>query len=180
MTLIGNDLMNLITFVHKETDPARILSRLHTEVVNQLRQDETQNQDGMDVSICVLDRATNTLEFAGAKNTLVYLQNGELKEVKGDKFPIGGTKGYESREFAKHVIQLDEKGQFYMFSDGYIDQFGGENGRKFMRKQLKELIEKIHDMPMQNQKEILDKTLIDWMGEKETQIDDIVMLGFQA
>lgn len=180
MTLIGNDLMNLITFVHKETNPAKILSRLHTEVVSQLRQDETQNQDGMDVSICVLDKATNTLEFAGAKNTLVYLQNGELKEIKGDKFPIGGTKGYESREFAKHKIQLDGKGQFYMFSDGYIDQFGGAEGRKFMRKQLKEVIQKIHDMPMEDQKAILDKTIINWMGAKETQIDDIVMLGFQA
>lgn len=178
MTLIGNDLLNFIIHAEHTTDPALILSKLHTKTVEHLKQDANSNQDGMDVAICVLDKEKQELEFAGAKNTLVVIKEGELSEYKGDKFPIGGTKGYVERDFSKQTISLNGNGaSFYMFSDGYIDQFGGEENRKFMRKRFKNLLQEITHKPMTEQKNILETTINDWM-EGHTQIDDILVVGF--
>jgi len=178
MTLIGNDIMNFIIHAEHTTDPAEILSKLHTKIVEHLKQDSTQNQDGMDVAICVLDKDKNELIFAGAKNTLVVINEGEVSEYKGDKFPIGGTRGYSERDFTKQVIPLNGGSSFYMFSDGYIDQFGGDENKKFMRKRLKNLLKDIANQPMKEQKEVLDETIVDWMSG-HNQIDDILVMGFR-
>lgn len=178
MTLIGNDLLNFIIHAEHITDPAIILSKLHKKVVEHLKQDANQNQDGMDVAICVLDEDNNTLEFAGAKNTLVVIKDGEMTEYKGDKFPIGGTQGYLQRDFSKQTISLNGGAACYMFSDGYIDQFGGEDNKKFMRKRFKNLLQEITHDPMDKQKDVLENTIEDWMNGY-TQIDDILVVGFK-
>ncbi len=183
MSLIGNDLLNEIVNLRGITVPHEILNELHTGVQNTLKQKETENRDGMDMALCVYDKDKNTLEFAGAKNPLLYIQNGELKVIKGDKKPIGGkdNEKFKDHSFTTHFIDLNEEDApkiFYMFSDGYQDQFGGAEGRKFMIKKLKELLQDIHQKPMQEQHKVLDETIVNWMKNEE-QIDDILLMGFK-
>ncbi len=179
MSLIGFNLLNEITSMGVAKSAANILNHLHGSVRNALRQDTTDNRDGMDVALCVIDKQKSIVDFSGAKNPLVYIQNGELIEIKGDKNPVGGLQREEERKFTSHKITVDKPTTFYIFSDGYVDQFGGEKNRKFMKKNFFELLLKIYDLPMPQQKEILLKTYKDWMGDKNSQIDDVLVIGFK-
>ncbi len=181
MSLIGNDLLNEIVNLRGITTPHEILNELHKGVQTTLKQQETENRDGMDMALCVYDKEKNILEFAGAKNPLLYIKNGEIETLKGDKKPIGGKDVYKEDSFKTHIIDLNEENaptMFYIFSDGYQDQFGGLEGRKFMIKKLRQLLQNIHQKPMEEQHEILDTTIVDWMKNEE-QIDDILLMGFR-
>ncbi|NJM93514.1 MAG: hypothetical protein HC842_01610 [Cytophagales bacterium] len=114
-----------------------------------------------------------------AKNPLIYIQNGELHYIKGDMYPVGGKQKEKERVFAKHQIKTDTPTHFYLFSDGFQDQFGGTEGRKFMIKYLKELLLEIHNLPMEEQEQRLDKALTNWMGTKHVQLDDVLVIGFR-
>jgi serine phosphatase RsbU (regulator of sigma subunit) len=177
MSMLGNTFLNQIVFNYGVTSPELILEKLSNEVQSTLKQAETNNQDGMDMALCTIDLKTKSLEFAGAKNPLVYVQNGEAIRIKGDRLPIGISYGKES-SFKKYKITTKEPTCFYMFSDGYADQFGGPDGSKFMIKQLQNLLAEIHKKPMETQKEILDTTICEWMKDEE-QIDDILIVGFK-
>jgi len=181
MSLIGNDLLNEIVNLRGITTPHEILNELHKGVQTTLKQQETENRDGMDMALCVYDKNKNILEFAGAKNPLLYIKNGEIETLKGDKKPIGGKDVYKEDSFKTHSIDLNEENApkiFYIFSDGYQDQFGGIEGRKFMIKKLRQLLQEIHQKPMEEQHKILDETIVDWMKNEE-QIDDILLMGFR-
>lgn len=178
MSLIGFNLLNEITSMGFTKSAANILNHLHESVRGALRQDTTDNRDGMDVALCLIDKNNMVLDFAGAKNPLVYIRNGELFEIKGDKNPVGGLQREEERKFVSHKLALDTPTVFYIFSDGYLDQFGGEKGRKFMKKNFYSLLLEIHQKPMDEQKEILFKTFKDWKGE-QAQIDDVLVIGFK-
>jgi serine phosphatase RsbU (regulator of sigma subunit) len=131
----------------------------------------------MDLSLCIIDKENKILQFAGAHNPLIYFRNGELHEIKADKMPIG-IHASEEMPFTNHVLEIEKDDIFYMFSDGYHDQLGGDKRRKFMKKPFKRLLGKIHQKPLAEQKEILDKENIDWIGNYE-QIDDIIVVGFK-
>ncbi|MBI9066914.1 MAG: tetratricopeptide repeat protein [Salinivirgaceae bacterium] len=176
MSMIGFNLLDEIT--NKGINrPDLILEELHRGVRFTLKQRETNNQDGMDMAICVIDTDAKKVEFAGAKNPLVYIQDGEVFQIKGDKNGIGGKS--DEHKFELHTIDVSKPTWFYLFSDGFIDQFGGDNGRKFMIKKFRELLFQIHDLPMAEQKIFLDKTLKDWVGTKYNQIDDVLVIGFK-
>ncbi len=176
MSMIGYNLLDEIT--NKGiTRPDLILEELHRGVRFTLKQKETSNQDGMDMALCVIDREEKTLEFAGAKNPLIYISNGHVEQIKGDKNGIGGKN--DDHKFTLHKIEVNGPTWFYLFSDGYIDQFGGDNGRKFMIKNFREMIYNIHQWPMEQQKEHLEKELKTWMGTKYSQIDDVLVIGFK-
>ncbi len=129
----------------------------------------------MDIAIYIIDEETNTLQFAGANNPLILIRNNELTHIKGDKMPIGiHIRGDLS--FTNNVMQIQKGDAIYTFSDGYVDQFGGADGRKFMIKHFKELLLEIHQKPMSEQKVILDETLRNWHG-KSPRIDDVVVMG---
>ncbi len=181
MSLIGNDLLNEIVDIARVSNPAKILEELNEGVRLALRQQQTDNKDGMDVALCVIDYQDRTLEFAGAKNPLVYIQDGVLHEIKGDKMPVGGFQKANKRdtEFTKHQVSIRKPTYCYIYSDGYQDQFGGEFNRKFMVKRLKQMFLEIHQEPMEKQKRILQNTLDKWM-ENEKQIDDILIIGFKV
>jgi len=181
MSLIGNDLLNEIIMARHITAPDQILNELHQGVVKSLKQDQNQIRDGMDIALCSVDLKNHILEFAGAKNPLIYIKNGKLQKVRGDKMPIGGSEKEGKRIFKRHEFSINSQAEhtFYMFSDGYQDQFGGPKGKKFMSKRFRELLFDIHQKPMPKQQEILDRTITDWMGEKEEQIDDILVIGFK-
>ncbi len=175
MSMIGMNALNSITG-RGITHPDHILNALHIEIRSALRQQETGNNDGMDVALCVLKKSTNTLEYSGAKNPLVYIQNKELKQVKGDIHPIGGSKSKPEILFKRHEIIIDKPTVIYLFSDGYRDQFGGKENTKFMSKSFSRLLLEIHDLPMEKQKELLDITIEEWKGS-HTQTDDILVMG---
>jgi CheY-like chemotaxis protein len=178
MSLIGNDLLHSIVEIQGVTSPDEILSLLHLGIQKALRQDESNNRDGMDLAICVVDIENKTMEFAGARNPLIYIKNGELTLLKGDRKTVGGLQKELTLEFTKKTISIEEPTMYYIFSDGYQDQFGGENRQKFMAKKFRNLLLDIHEKNLEEQQEILEKRLSDWMGDSR-QIDDILVIGFK-
>ncbi|MCU0389739.1 MAG: response regulator [Thermoflexibacter sp.] len=194
MSMIGNELLNQIVNVHHITSPELILNQLHKGIRYALQQGETENRDGMDIAICVIDKEKSTVEYAGAMNPLYYVQHDSenqtpvFQEIKANKMSIGGLQSEEERIFTKYEIPLgirtpstnnQSKTTFYLCSDGFQDQFGGKDNRKFMTKNLKELLLSISHLPMHEQKVILDKTFEDWKGQK-LQIDDVLIFGVRV
>ncbi len=181
VSMMGNDLLNEIVDARKITSADLILNELHKGVSKALKQQENQNRDGMDMALCVIDRKKNVLEYAGAKNPLVYIEDGEIHRVIADKMPIGGIEDEELQEkiFSKHEFDLKTEKVFYMYSDGYADQFGGEVKKKFMSKPFREMLLSIHKEPFDHQKEILERRFIEWMRD-EPQVDDVLVVGFKV
>jgi serine phosphatase RsbU (regulator of sigma subunit) len=178
MSFIGYLGLNVLTVIVRITTANDILRQLHQGIRQILRQKETNSKDGMDVALVVIDKTKKTLAFAGAKNPLVYIQNGVLHHIKGDIFGIGGEQREMERNYTLHEVDISVPTTLYLFSDGYQDQFGGEANKKFMSKRFRELLFEIHSKPMQEQKEILDKTIQDWMSKgREPQTDDILVMG---
>lgn len=181
MSMIGNQILNEIVGTRKIYSPDEILMALSNEVRTALKQETTKNQDGMDAALCVIDKENHILEFAGAKNPLVYIQNEELNTLKGSKLTIGGTsnKYYNEKSYQKHTIDISIPTTFYIFSDGFQDQFDEESKRKFMIKKLRELLFEIHDSEMSEQKQILDDVIELWRGDT-VQLDDILLIGVKV
>ncbi|MDN5200651.1 7TM diverse intracellular signaling domain-containing protein [Fulvivirgaceae bacterium BMA10] len=182
MSMIGNTLLHKIIHDREIHCPAEILTELNIGIKESLKQDITANKDGMDLALTVLNCKTNELYFSGASLPLVYVKNGELHYVKGDKIHIGGIQKEcgEEQCFTRHTIKIDSEMVAFMFSDGYQDQIGGPEGRKFMIKKLRELLFENYDKHLIEQKEIIDKTLLSWIGENNKQIDDILVMGFKV
>jgi CheY-like chemotaxis protein len=177
MSLIGNDLLNVIVSARGITSPDVILNELHLSVRKSLRQEENRSRDGMDLSVCVFDFKNQKLEFAGAKSPLIFFKNGEMHFIKGDSASVGGVQKEEKRVFTKHTLPLERGSVFYLFSDGFQDQFGTE-GQKFMSKRFRKLLQDIHQLPCPEQQELLEKTFFEWKGNKP-QIDDVLVLGLK-
>lgn len=175
MSMIGINTLNGI-IKRGIADTNQILEELDMEIRNTLQQEITGNTDGMDIALCIHRKEKNLLEFSGAKNPLYYVQNNELFHIKGDVRAIGGRKSKNEKPFKKHNVLIESTTVFYIFSDGYSDQFG-ENGQgKFMSKRLKELLLEIHHLPLEKQKEILSSTFDTWKGSG-SQIDDVLVMG---
>ncbi len=178
MSLIGNNLLNQIVLQNEITSPDEILNQLHIKVRQVLKQEETLNRDGMDVSVAVLQETQDKLliEFAGAKSNLYLARKSELEVIKGDINSIGGEQKENVRLFSLHRIEIQEPVTFYLSSDGYHHQFGGPENRKFMLSRFRELLFSIKDLPPTQQFEELERTFVEWKGD-EAQIDDILILG---
>lgn len=178
MSMIGFNLLDTITR-GGITSPNLIMNDLHRYVRYLLKQQTTDNQDGMDMSFCHIKNKGKLVQFAGARNPLYYISNNELTHLKSDSVPIGGMQKEDKREFTIHNIDVSEPTTFYMFSDGYIDQFGGLHGQKYSSRRFKELLLEIHKLPMDKQKEILEQKMDEWIGNGRKQIDDILVIGFK-
>ena len=180
MSMIGSQILTEIV-VEGITSPEQILTNQNRRIRKALKQDTTANQDGMDMALCTIDKKTHLVEYSGAKNQLVVIQNGELTEYKADKQSIGGQQLYgDDFQYKKVAIQPDGNTWFYMFSDGYKDQFGGANNTKFLIKNLRALFMQIHDEPPAKQREILNETIEKWIKDGNTeQTDDIIIIGFK-
>jgi serine phosphatase RsbU (regulator of sigma subunit) len=178
MSMIGNDILNKIIIENGITQPAHILNHLNQGVKKALKQTDqySETNDGMDIAICSIDMKTKTLEFAGAIRPLYYF-SGELNEIAGNKVSIGGFTS-EDYVFANHTVKLNEGDSVYIMTDGYVDQFGGEKGKKFMAKNLKQLLAEINGNNMTDQRHKLKKTFTDWMGDT-VQVDDILVMGIR-
>ncbi|MFO7656711.1 MAG: two-component regulator propeller domain-containing protein [Bacteroidales bacterium] len=177
MSMLGVSLLNEIVNNKNRLTACEILNMLRKNVKKTLsqkgRMDETK--DGMDMVLCIFDFQKPEAQFAGAYNPLWLIRNDELIIIKGDKMPIGIYVGNE-KLFTCNDIPLQKDDMLYMFSDGYADQFGGPEEKKFKSGALKELLFEIHKKPLSEQKEILEKTHESWKGELQ-QIDDIMVVG---
>ncbi len=183
MSMLGIAFMNeIVTEEFHNSDScsaSTILDDLRDKVKNSLRQtgEEGQTKDGMDMALILLNTETLIMQFSGAYNPLYIVRNNKLTEVPADKMPVG-VYLKDSEPFSNKKAQLQKGDILYMFSDGYYDQFGGENGRKFMKKRFRELLEEVSAKPLVEQKQILENSLNEWQGENE-QADDILVVGIK-
>ncbi len=177
MSMLGIAFLNEIISKHIHLHTDYILGELRNHVITSLHQTgkEGESQDGMDLAIYILDPKSREIEFSGANNSLLVYRNGELIEAKADKMPIGiHTRNKEP--FTRHNLELKKGDMVYTFSDGYPDQFGGPNQKKFMIKKFKNMLQEIHMKPMEEQKRVMVQTLKNWMAEAD-QVDDILVIG---
>lgn len=178
MSFIGHDLLNYLCNIKKVTSPSAILKEMKRSVIRLLRQEHGDNRDGLDISICMWDKAKKELTFSGANHSLIYIQNNNLFHIKGDRTTIGKDYKGNYEDFKEHTISLTTDTAFYLYTDGFVDQFGGPKNKKFMVAPFKELLLKNHLKQMQTQGQILTETLEEWMKDAE-QVDDILVFGFR-
>ena len=177
MSMLGVTFLNEIVNSKRTTKPGEILNMLREKVIKSLNQKyDNPLRDGMDISVINYNFKTRQVSFAGANNPLFLIHNGELIEVKADKMPIALYDKMVS--FSDKQVELNEGDCLYIFSDGYVDQFGGPKGKKFMKKRFKQLLLDIYKLPMEEQREILDKTYEDWKAGHE-QVDDVLVIGLK-
>jgi serine phosphatase RsbU (regulator of sigma subunit) len=178
MSMLGVSFLNEIVNAHKLDSAASILNELRDHVKATLAQSGSAEhaRDGMDISLCIIDQKKSILQYAGAYNPLYMIRSEELTEIKADKMPIGW---YDlDTEFTNNIVNLRKGDCFYIFSDGFSDQFGGEFGKKYLSKPFKNFLLKIHGQPMTKQKEMLFEEFENWKG-KLHQVDDVLVIGFR-
>ena len=179
MSMLGISFMNEIVMERGHTNPGEILDILKSEVIRALNQTggEDEQHDGMDMALCSYDTGSGIMEYAGAFNPLYLIRNGNLKVYKADRMPVCYYHGIED-PFKTISINLEKGDQFYLFSDGYPDQFGGPHRKKLKYKAFQELLLKFHEEKMEKQKELLHNTFFNWKGDID-QYDDVVLLGIK-
>lgn len=181
MSMIGNTLMNQIIIEEGIISPKDILKRLDEEIKAALKQDDNNpfgNQDGMDMSICVIDHKAMKMTYAGAMNPIYRVSKNRVELLDVSKIGVGGMK-FVKIAYEEFTVELTPGESIYMMSDGYMDQFGGEINEKFNLPRFKSLLAKVHDQPMKDQKYTFEKTIKDWQGEHE-QTDDILVIGIKV
>jgi PAS domain S-box-containing protein len=181
ISLIGYFLLNDIVRSQKISDPGIILDMLDAGVTATLRQDrdDSTTKDGMDIAFCKIDKKNNKLEYAGAHRPLYYLkEDGELVEVKGDKFPIGGGIYRNQTNFENHKFDYKPGDSFFFCSDGFPDQFGGPDNRKFGPKRTRQMIVENQGKSMEEMHQVFDDAWEGWKAEYK-QTDDVLLIGIR-
>ncbi|TAH19523.1 MAG: hypothetical protein EAZ08_08525 [Cytophagales bacterium] len=182
MSMVGDALLDKIINTQGISSPDKILTELHYGIRYMLNQEESENRDGMDMGFCMIDKANNTIEYAGAKNSLFYIQDGKLNTAKGTMMSLGGIQFRdlgEEKTFTKQIIDISKPTTCYLFSDGFPDQFGGETSKKYSKQRFSNLLLSIHGESFEKQKEILSNELEEWRkGTKQT--DDVLVMGFRV
>jgi serine phosphatase RsbU (regulator of sigma subunit) len=166
--------------IETQTEPHEILNDTRKIIVNRLKKDGSPEggKDGMDCSLVVINPEKKQLSLAAANNPVFVIRNNEIIEWKGDKMPVG-KHDKQDNSFTLHTFQLQKDDVIYTLTDGFPDQFGGDNGKKFMIKKLKELLVQIAPQPMPEQNKILNDVFVSWKGENE-QVDDVCVIGVRV
>jgi len=180
MSIVGFNQLNYAVTVKKARRAGEILDALNKGVITTLNENTSDNsiKDGMDMALCVFNLKENKVEFAGANNPMYLFRDNKLIRYKGDRFPIGAFEGSTPQLFVNNEINLEEGDTIYLSSDGFADQFGGPENKKFMSKRFEELLLEIHKQPVATQKEALKKSLAEWKGDND-QVDDILVIGIK-
>ena len=178
MAAIGCSLLNELVVQHPHKDPAELLGILSERMVQALNQSGQRKGagDGMDVALCRIDRKQRELLFAGAFRPLYWMHDGQLTVINGDRKPVGGSQHGDQRKFTVHRVAYHAGDRLYLFSDGYVDQFGGPERKKFMSARFNDMLTGSQHLPMAQQAEVLDRAFLDWKGDNE-QVDDICVVG---
>ncbi len=182
MSMLGISFLNEIISKHRDLPHSNeILEELRAHVIKSMHQTGKmgESKDGMDLALYIMDMEARKMEFSGANNSLWIFRNGEMIEKRADKMPIGIYYSLDNNAFSRHDIELQQGDAVYAFSDGYYDQFGGPLQKKFMIKNFRELLKKIHRKPMKEQQRILVETLEEWMADT-AQVDDILVVGVRV
>src|SRR5450759_1939405 len=176
MSMLGVTLLNEIVNGKHILMPDQIIENLRQGIIKSLKQiaEEDSIKDGMDIAVCVVDFDKNILWYAGANSPLYLVRGGELIHYRADKMPVAIH--YKMEPFTLHKIDLQKGDAFYIFSDGYADQFGGPKQKKFMSMQLRETLVGMAGMPMLQQGERLNEIFEGWRGDSP-QIDDVTLIG---
>ena len=179
LTMAGTAFLNDIMGKNTRQNPQEVLFELRKMVMHLLKQkgEEGEASDGIDISLTMISSDNKKIYFAGANNPLYLVRNGELEIIKGDRMPIGIHLNFK-RPFTLIEVDVQEGDMVYLFSDGYADQFGGPRNKKFRYKKFQELLFNNHDKPLKKQKEILEKTILEWKSGFN-QVDDILVLGYK-
>ena len=179
MSMIGNTLLNEIVNEKKVTNTQKIAELLDERIIQALHQDAMSDKyDGMDISICCIDRVNKQINFTGAHHAM-YAYNGQLKKIKGDSFSIGGSQQQDKKQFTSQIISFEEGLKLYFLTDGYCDQVGGANRKRFSLRQFELLLTEIHATKMNDQKIKLEEIFETWKGETE-QRDDVLVVGIKC
>lgn len=180
LSLIGYFLLNDIVRSRHVVDPGEILDLLDEGVTQTLRQDhwDAATKDGMDIALCRINKQTNTVEYAGAHRPLYVMKGGTLEEIKGNKFPVGGGRYKNQTNFTTSKVEMQQGDGIYFSSDGYPDQFGGPEGRKFGSKRMRELIEELHPKPASEAAKAFDEAWETWRSDQK-QTDDVLLIGIK-
>lgn len=180
MSIVCHNILTQTVNVLGLAKPALILNQTNSQLTKKLNQDpaEATVRDGMDISLIAINYSKMKLEFAGANNPVWIIRDQTMVQLNGDKFPIGAFVGEELNQFTNHEYDLKTGDCIYIFTDGFVDQFGGPKGKKFKYKQFETLLLTHHQEKMDVQKRILSKTINEWIGSLE-QIDDILVIGIR-
>lgn len=178
MSMVANSMFKEVFINRKATDPSEILKALDEELAKSINrnQDATFN-DGMDVALIRIHKQSNELVFSGAFRSLLIARGNEITELKGSRYPIGFYSGVE-KVFDVKAFQLEKKDSVYLFTDGFIDQFGGERNKKLNKSNFKELLSTINDMSMEEQEAFLEYSFNNWKQDQE-QTDDVLVVGIR-
>ena len=187
MSMIGYDMVKNIVNIQNVVDPATILTLINNEVVSMLHHrgaegvsDEQDVNDGMDMTICVIDKGLKSLRFAGAINSLYLIRNNEIHTYKGSRFSVGHKRIDDEIVFSTQTVELEADDACYMFSDGYVDQFGGLESKKFKFRRFRHLLLQIHRLAYEAQQVALTNVMKEWMEKgNHVQVDDMLVFGFK-
>jgi len=178
LSVLANSILKKIVDDNNVTEPNEILTELDKEVIKELnKSNEFSSSDGMDISICKIFKNTKSFIFAGAFRPLILVRNNEIQYFRGNRNPIGFYGG-ASKEFEQVEVVAHNNDMLYLFSDGYIDQFGGEKNKKLNKKRFKELLLTINSMEVNEQESFLEYSFNNWKQSNE-QTDDIVIVGIK-
>lgn len=180
VSMVGHNWLDYAVKDLKLERPVDILEALNVGVTSTFKERDEDGavKDGMDIALCSVDYTTMKLEFAGAYNPALILRNGELIQLKGDKCPIGAFSRRAATGYTHQEMDVQKGDMIYVFSDGYTDQFGGDESRKFLMSNFKKLLTDVHQLPVDQQKIKMEETLFDWM-KYESQLDDILVIGIK-
>ncbi|MFO7923382.1 MAG: two-component regulator propeller domain-containing protein [Bacteroidales bacterium] len=179
MSIIGYELLRNIINIRGIEKPSEILNTLNENfsgIFNPAGEKDFSFRDGMDIGFCVIDKKNSILEFAGAFSPMYLIRDNSIIEIKGNRFSVGIMEDLIDETFQNHMIELEKDDIIYLFSDGYPDQFGGEEGKKFKYRRFRHLLLNIHTMPFSEQAKLLEHSIVQWMGNLE-QVDDILIIG---
>ncbi|RPH32400.1 MAG: tetratricopeptide repeat protein [Bacteroidales bacterium] len=181
MSIIGIDLLNQVVIQQGCEEPDKILTFLNHELREKLRKgkEELILKDSMDIALCIIDKKTREVSYSGALIPLFIVSNGEANETKPNYTSLGASNRLFNKEFRIHKFTLNPNSWLYLTTDGYIDQFGGEQNKKFMRTRFVEFILKVNHLPANVQRDELENQFNTWMGEHE-QLDDVLVWGIKV
>lgn len=179
MSMLGIAFLNEIINSRQFSNAADILNQLRNEIITSLKQRgvEGETQDGMDIALCIYKRDENILHFAGANNPLYHVNGDKIDRIGPDKMPIGIHVSLD-KPFTNYTIKPKKGDLIYLFSDGYADQFGGDEGKKFKYKIFRDMLLEIKDLTSEKQKEVVEERFDSWKGELE-QVDDVILMGIR-
>lgn len=180
LSMVGVQMLHEIVNLQGVKNAKKVMDILNHNFAKTLNHKQGNMFYGMNLALCSIDWDRKILEFSGAMRPMIYIQRGELHVVKGESYPIGVQESIDTPQqgFIGHIIDFSSPITVYLFTDGFEDQLGGFEHRKYMFRRLKELLFAIHDLPMETQKTHIEREFEEWKGDG-VQIDDVCIVGFR-